>query len=92
MKTHDQILDSLRDFVTRQFPVASKRELASDTPLLSSGIIDSMGTMEVVTFLESEFEILLTDDEMLDGNFETLQSMTDLVLGKLEPTAVETPA
>ena len=93
MRTQDQILETLREFVTRQFPAAAKQGMTADQPLLSSGVIDSMGTMEVVMFLESTFDIVLSDDEMLDDNFETLQRMTDFVVSKLDHSlTVESPA
>ena len=89
MITAAEILDRLREFVSSQFPVARNLELTADQPLLTSGIIDSMGTLEVVTFIETEFGIVLTDEEMLDGNFETLQKMADFVSAKIETNELE---
>ena len=73
----------LQQFVEQQFPLARKRGVAATTPLLTNGIIDSMGTMDLVMFMESEFNIVVSDDDMLSNNFETLQNMTDFVHGKI---------
>ena len=81
-----EISERLRQFIAKQFPLSQKQELTLDEPLLKSGIIDSMGTLELVTFMESDFQIVLSDEEMLSGNFETLGKMTDFVASKLEST------
>ncbi len=80
------ITTRLRLFIETQFPLARKREIEADSPLLTSGIIDSMGTMDLVAFMESEFDFVLSDEEMLADNFETLQKMTDFVHCKLAPS------
>ena len=79
-----QVTEQLRQFIEKQFPLARKHNVQSDTPLLISGIIDSMGTLDLVGFMEAEFDIVLSDEEMLADNFETLQKMTSFLCRKLE--------
>ncbi len=82
----------IHDWVKQNFPLAQERNLGLDDSLLESGIIDSLGTLEVVQFLESEFNIILTDEEMLAGHFETINSIANLVASKREASRREAEA
>jgi len=50
--------------------------------LLANGIIDSHGLMEVVGFIESRYGIVVTDDDLLPENFESLTSIDAFVTRK----------
>jgi acyl carrier protein len=50
--------------------------------LLKNGFIDSLGILEVVAFLENEFRIAVSDDDLLPENFGSVQSITDFVQAK----------
>ena len=57
--------------------------LTSGAPLISGHVIDSLGMLSIVTFIESEFGIEIGDDELVPDNFETLGSMVKLVESKV---------
>jgi acyl carrier protein len=54
-------------------------ELPNDASLLDRGIIDSTGVLEIVLFLEGEFDIQITASEMLPENFDTVNNMVAFV-------------
>jgi acyl carrier protein len=69
--------------VIRSFIAA---ELASDgpavdldTPLVSGEVLDSMAILELVGFLEEEFEIVLAAADVTVDNFETVERIARLV-------------
>ena len=86
MQNREQISAQIRDFVWAEFPLARKQELGSDDALMESGAIDSMGVLEIVTFLESTFEIVLDDDEVASDTFDSIGSLAALVEQKLNIT------
>ena len=45
--------------------------------LLGSGIVDSLGMMQLVVFLEKEFQKKIGPEDMTVENFKTVQSITD---------------
>ena len=57
-------------------------ELAEDDLLLEKRIVDSMGMVELVAFLEDEFGIDLDDGEITEGNFATLGAIARFVVAK----------
>jgi len=77
-------------FIIQKFPAAKKRLLNEDVPLLESGIIDSLGTLEVVGFLEQTFNIKVEDEDLSPENFATLRCLVSFVDRKRAP--VEVPA
>jgi acyl carrier protein len=69
--------EALRDFVKQNFLVAGP--LSDDESLLDHGVIDSTGVLEVVGFLESEYQILVADEEIVPGNFDSVAALAAYV-------------
>lgn len=63
----------IRSFVLEKFPIAKKRQLKDSDELLESGIVDSLGILDVVTFLESEFGLTVSDEDLLPENFRSIE-------------------
>ena len=61
------------------------RNLKSDTELIRSGILDSLATLDLVSFLEERFGIELGADDMGAENLGTLESIEELVRSKRAP-------
>jgi acyl carrier protein len=56
-----------------------KESLNPDEDLLEQGIIDSLGLMRLVVFLEKTFAIEISDEDMVPENFQSLNTITKLV-------------
>jgi acyl carrier protein len=54
-------------------------ELPNEESLLERGVIDSTGVLEIILFLESEFDIEVKASEMLPENFDTVNNMVRFV-------------
>lgn len=66
-------------------------ELGDDEQLLERGILDSMGVMELVSFLEEEFGVQLADEEITEANLGTVGSITRLMEWKTRSAEGEIP-
>jgi acyl carrier protein len=64
--------------------MAADAVIDASTPLIDRGILDSMGLMQVIMFVEEKTGIRIPDDEVLPDNFQTVGSIEALVdrLGK----------
>jgi len=78
----DNTIERIRDFILRTFPLARGRALDADTPLLTGGIIDSLGVLNIVGFLERDFDIELADDDLTPDNFQSIRNLGQLVASK----------
>ena len=80
--TQQMIKDKLKGFIFEKFPLARKKNMNDTSLLLQSGIVDSLGILELVAFIEQEFGITICDEELLPENFETLEALTSFVDAK----------
>lgn len=80
----------IRTFILEKFPAARKRGFGDDLPLLESGIVDSLGVLDVVGFLEQTFNVRVDDDELTPENFANLRCLVSFVERKRGQ--VEVPA
>jgi len=77
------ILAEIRTFVATWFRDGREDGLDPTTPLVTSGIVDSAGVVEVVEFLERKWGVKIADTEISLRNFDTLGGLTDLVASRL---------
>lgn len=82
----------IKDFITDNFYVNDPAEVTDDTLLVTSGIVDSTGMLEVIAFLEAEFGIRIADDETTPENLESIARMTRFVERKRAGTPETIPA
>ncbi len=54
-------------------------EVTFDTPLISSGIVDSFSMVSLKVFLEKKYQISLPDSEATPEAFDTVDSICELV-------------
>ena len=85
--TTDTTPGRIRHFILNQFPLARQRAIGDEDPLLRTGILDSLGILEVVAFIESEFGILVADEELIPESFESIATMARFVDGKRDGEA-----
>ena len=57
--------------------------LSDDASLIKQGIIDSLGVLRLISFIEAEFGIKIPPEEMVISNFETIAAINALVQMKL---------
>lgn len=77
----------IREFIRQKFPLARKRQVQDADALLESGMLDSQGVLEVVSFVEKQFSIVVDDDDLVPANFQTIEQIAAFVRGKMAGTA-----
>lgn len=74
--------DRIKNFITTNFYVADASSLDLDDSFLDRGIVDSTGVLEVISFVEDEFGIQVSDDEMLPENLDSVRRLAAFVTRK----------
>jgi acyl carrier protein len=77
------IEDKIREFIIKNLYYAEGAALSDDASFLAEGVIDSMGAMELVAFVESEFNIKVEMSEVIVKNFDSIAKMANFVRRKL---------
>ena len=80
----DETTVRVHQWVNQAFPLAAQRDIGVDDSLLDGGIIDSMGVLEVVQFLEDEYGIEVTDEEMVADHFDSIDNIARFVDSKTD--------
>lgn len=82
MNTAD-VINSVRQFVINEFlPGEDPRNVLDSTPLISSGVLDSISRLKLVTYLEETYGIEFAAHEMGADYLETLSDIAQIVLEK----------
>ncbi|HTL55652.1 MAG TPA: acyl carrier protein [Candidatus Limnocylindrales bacterium] len=77
------IEERIRTFILKNLYFAEGSALSDDVSFLAEGIIDSMGALELVTFVESEFGIRIDMSEVVVKNFDSIAKLANFVRRKL---------
>ena len=78
------VISDVKSFVLENFlPGEDPANLTDDTPLITGGILDSIGTLKLVVFLEKQFNITLEAHEAGADHLDTLESIDSLIAAKV---------
>jgi acyl carrier protein len=78
--------DRIRDFVIEDLHWEGPRsELTEEFPLIENHVIDSMGLLRLVAWLESTFGVAIADEDVVPANFGTINGIESLLSAKIVP-------
>jgi len=77
------ILQDIRNYIVDNILFGDGERLDEDTSFRESGILDSTGFLELITFAEEKFDIQVDDSEVVPENFDTVRKMSEYVERKL---------
>jgi acyl carrier protein len=82
------VKDAVREFILAEFlPGEKPSNLRDDTPLRTSGILDSVATLRLVSFVEEQYGIEVEAHEAGIENFDRIDSIAAFVQSKGGPAS-----
>lgn len=75
MKLEDVVIEYVRD----EYLEEDDEELELDSPLISSGIVDSFSMVSLKAFLENKYSIKIPDERATPEAFDTVRKIAVLV-------------
>lgn len=82
----DNVKDTIRNYIVSEYlPGEQPSNLRDDMPLRTSGILDSMATLSLVSFLEQTFNIAIDAHETGVEHFDRINDIAALVARKQGP-------
>ena len=85
MRDITEIKEQIRQHVLAEFlPGETSANLRDDTPLRTSGILDSMATLQLVNFVESHYGIEVEPHEAGVEHFDRIGDIASLIVSKRE--------
>ena len=81
--SNTDVLSRIRAYITDNFLYMRPGfQLADDDALLGRGIIDSIGVMELVTFVQDEFGVTVDDEQITEENFGSAAAIARFVAAR----------
>ncbi|MDZ7739163.1 MAG: acyl carrier protein [Bacteroidales bacterium] len=80
----DNIKDLVLEYVINEYQEDEDDEITYETPLISSGFVDSFSMVSLKVFLEKKFDIKIPDEEATPEAFDSVNKIVDLVNGYLD--------
>jgi acyl carrier protein len=79
----------VREFIIKNFAYGLNNSihLQDDESLMDAGIIDSTGVIEIISFIESEFDVFISMDEVLPENIQSIESISQFIGNKTQKAA-----
>jgi len=75
------VSNKVKDFLKKEmFRKKGNDEMEDDINLLESGIIDSLGLIRLIEYLENAFSLNIPDEEVLAENFESMSAIVALIV------------
>lgn len=82
METTTEIKSKIRQYVV-ETSYANPDQVKDESLIFGEGILDSMGFIMLINFIEETFAIKAKDSELLEDNFESVNAMAEFVIRKL---------
>ena len=75
--------EAIKDFIAQNLIQGNVQlELNSEDDLLGSGLIDSMGMMRLIAFIEEQFAVKVPPEDMTLENFMTIDNIYNYLQSK----------
>jgi acyl carrier protein len=82
--TNEEIIRTVKDYILKTFlPGEDPKALTESTQLITGGVLDSLATLELVSFLEQQYGIELQAHEVDAANLGSLAAIATLVQSKV---------
>ncbi|WP_289054514.1 acyl carrier protein [Carboxylicivirga marina] len=78
-----EVQSQLIDFLCNQFMVEVE-DIELDESLVDTGIIDSMGLIEIASYIEKVYEFKVTKEMMNRSNFGSVYKIVDFVVKEIK--------
>ena len=76
----EQIAQQLADYIK----ITYKAELGSQENIFNSGIIDSLGFVNLIEFIREQYDIVYEPEDLTEENFESFDRIAAFILEKKE--------
>lgn len=82
--TDVKIKEALVDFISLQFYV-DKEDIEVDKSLVDTGIIDSIGLIEIAAYIDREYSIKVEESQMTKENFGSVEKIVKFIQKHIKP-------
>jgi acyl carrier protein len=79
--------DKIKEYIVGEFlPDVDAGEIADDYDLIASGVVDSLGLLRLIDWLQDEFEIPVDDIEISERDFVSVDAICEFIDREARPS------
>jgi acyl carrier protein len=82
------MVEEITGFISKEILKDPNRQIKEDEPLISSGLIDSFGLVDLALYVEDTFGVRIEDVELTSSVFDTTQELVALI-SQRSPTSAQ---
>lgn len=79
MNTENEIYQKLKEFILK---VSRRKTIGDDDDIFEGGIVNSLFAMQLVIFLEKQFDIHIDGKDLKANNFKNIRSIVSYIENK----------
>jgi acyl carrier protein len=80
-----ELESKIREFIVNNLYYSEDSFIGDEDSFLETGVIDSMGVMELVAFVQKEFGVEVVQKEIVVENFDSIRKLANYLRRKLSP-------
>jgi acyl carrier protein len=81
--TREEIGKTVSSYISKNFLFDATRKIGGSDSLLGTGVVDSTGILELITFLETTYNVKFLDSELTADNFDSIDKIQSFISKKL---------
>ena len=70
---------AIADFIRQKIAKNQARPISGETPLISSGLVDSLSLVTLLTFIEDEFGVVIPDEAATAESMDSVDKIVQLI-------------
>jgi acyl carrier protein len=75
------MMEEIKEFIA-DITFTNPNEIKEDTMLFEEGIFDSMGLLNLISFLEEKYGVQTNDIDLMEENFQNLNAIENYIASK----------
>ncbi len=80
----------IRNFIVETFLFGDASGLNDETSFMDTGIIDSLGILKVVDFIENRYDIRLNQEQFVPENLDSIKNIVTFLNRNITPKSIKT--
>ena len=87
MEDRSVVIEKVKHYIVNS-TYSQNEDIQNDTLIFENSLLDSMGFLFLIDFIKEEFKIDVEDNELVDGNFKSINNISEFLLNKLSAKTV----
>lgn len=76
------VTEKIYEFIREHFEIGEDPDYTTDVHLFDAGFVDSLGAVEIIAFVEKEFDIKITQKDITLYPMNTVEEIAEVVNSK----------